>query len=73
MMGLNIGAWSNLPIEAVCVWLAVSFTSIITYEVVKIWQRLDKGVMDAFFGARYGRGPVHKARGVQRGHLSSGE
>jgi hypothetical protein len=63
MMGLNIGAWSNLPIEAVCVWLAVSFTSIIIYEVVKIWRRLDKGVMDAFFGARHGRGPVDKARG----------
>jgi hypothetical protein len=50
MMGLNIGAWSNLPIEAVCVWLAVSFTSVITYEVVKIWQALGRRALDAFFG-----------------------
>src|SRR5207248_6184695 len=38
LIGLHIGAWSGLPIEAVCVWLAVSFTAIITYEVIKIWK-----------------------------------
>ena len=37
-MGLNIGAWFGLPVEAVCVWLAVTFTTVITYEVIKIWQ-----------------------------------
>lgn len=52
MVGLNIGAWSNLPIEAVCVWLAVSFTTVITYEVIKIWQALGRRAMDAFFGIR---------------------
>jgi nucleotide-binding universal stress UspA family protein len=40
LMGLQIGAWSGLPIEAVCVWLAVTFTTIITYEVIKIWKAL---------------------------------
>lgn len=52
MMGLNIGAWSNLPVEAVCVWLAVSFTTVIVYEVIKIWQVLGKRALEAFFGIR---------------------
>jgi hypothetical protein len=50
MMGLTIGAWSHLPIEAVCVWLAVSLTTVIGYEVVKIWLATGKRVLEAFFG-----------------------
>ncbi len=52
MMGLHIGAWSNLPVEAVCVWLAVSFTTVIVYEVIKIWQALGTRALEAFFGIR---------------------
>lgn len=52
MMGLSIGAWSGLPVEAVCVWLAVSFTTVITYEVLKIWKALGTGALEAFFGIR---------------------
>jgi hypothetical protein len=51
LMGLHIGAWSGLPIEAVCVWLAVSFTTVITYEVIKIWKALGVRALEAFFGA----------------------
>jgi hypothetical protein len=40
MMGLAVGAWHGLPVEAVCLWLAVSFTTVITYEVIKIWKAL---------------------------------
>src|SRR6266480_4286952 len=50
LMGLHIGAWSGLPIEAVCVWLAVSFTTVITYEVIKIWKALGTRALEAFFG-----------------------
>jgi len=50
LIGLHIGAWSGLPIEAVCVWLAVSFTTVITYEVIKIWKALDTRALEAFFG-----------------------
>jgi hypothetical protein len=50
LIGLHIGAWSNLPIEAVCVWLAVSFTTVITYEVIKIWKALGTRALEAFFG-----------------------
>lgn len=56
MMGLTIGAWRGLPIEAVCVWLAVSFTTVIIYEVIKIWQALGTGAWEAFLGRRGFRG-----------------
>jgi len=52
LIGLHIGAWSSLPIEAVCVWLAVSFTTVITYEVIKIWKALGTRALEAFFGIR---------------------
>lgn len=50
MLGLHIGAWSNLPIEEPCVWMAVSFTTVITYEVIKIWKVLNRRALQAFFG-----------------------
>jgi hypothetical protein len=50
MIGLNIGAWSNLPIEAPGVWMAVTFTTIIIYEVIKIWKALGTRALEAFFG-----------------------
>jgi hypothetical protein len=37
MMGVFVGAWSDLPLEAVLVWLAVTFTTVIIFEAVKIW------------------------------------
>ena len=52
MMGLHIGAWSGLPIEAVFVWFAVTFTTLITYEVIKIWKALGTRAIEAFFGIR---------------------
>jgi hypothetical protein len=52
LIGLQIGAWSGLPIEAVCVWLAVTFTTVITYEVIKIWKALGTRALQAFFGIR---------------------
>ena len=36
MAGLFIGAWAQLPIEAVCVWIAVTYATVIVFEVVKI-------------------------------------
>lgn len=38
MMGVFVTAWNMLPIEAICVWVAVSFETVIVYEVVKRWQ-----------------------------------
>ncbi len=50
MMGISIGAWSGLPLEAVCVWLAVTFATVITYEVMKVWHATGKKAREAFFG-----------------------
>jgi hypothetical protein len=52
MIGLSIGAWSGLPIEAVCVWIAVTYVTIIVFEVMKLWSASRKTVREAFLGAR---------------------
>ena len=36
MIGIFIGAWANLPIEEVVVWISVTYTTAIVYEVLKI-------------------------------------
>ena len=51
MIGLFVGAWSNLPIEEVGVWIAVSYATVIVFEVIKIWQASGRGAKDAFLGA----------------------
>lgn len=50
MMGLFITAWSRLPIEAVFVWLAVSYTTVILYEVVTLWQGSGKSFRKVMLG-----------------------
>lgn len=50
MMGLFIKAWFRLPLEAVFVWLAVTFTTVIVYEVLKIWKASGRGGRAAFLG-----------------------
>jgi hypothetical protein len=37
MVGLPIRAWSGLPIEEVIVWVAVTYATVIVYEVMKAW------------------------------------
>lgn len=37
MMGIFIGAWHNLPIEAVVLWFTVNYTTILIFEAIKIW------------------------------------
>jgi len=51
MMGLSIGAWSGLPIEAVTVWIAVTYGTTIVYETVKVWQASGKPARHAFLGS----------------------
>lgn len=63
MVGLYIGAWSELPIEAVCVWVAVTYTTVITYEVIKIWQASERPLRDAMLGQRKAAPPPHSPNG----------
>ena len=50
MLGLSITAWSRLPIEAVFVWIAVTWATVIVYETVKRWQASGKPAKHAFLG-----------------------
>jgi len=52
MMGVFIGAWSGLPIEAVMVWLAVTYGAVILFEAVKIWQASGRRAREAFLGLK---------------------
>ena len=50
MMGIFLTAWSRLPVEAVFVWLAVTYTTVIIYEVITIWQVSGKRFGKLLFG-----------------------
>jgi hypothetical protein len=50
MIGLFVGAWSNLPIEEVFVWIAVTYATIIVFEVFKVWLASGRSAKDAFLG-----------------------
>ena len=50
MIGITIGAWSGLPIEEVFLWFAVTFTTVVVFEVVKIWQASGLGFLEALLG-----------------------
>jgi hypothetical protein len=51
MMGIFITAWNYLPLEAVFVWLVVTFTTVILYEVITIWQVSGKKLSEVLFGS----------------------
>ena len=52
MTGLFIGAWDDLPIEEVCVWIAVTYATAIVFEIVKLWQASGRPVREALLGSK---------------------
>ncbi len=50
MMGISVDAWSGLPLEAICVWIAVTYATAVLFEVFKLWQASGKSVRQAFLG-----------------------
>ncbi len=58
MVGIYIRAWDQLPIEAVFVWLAVPYTTVIVYETIKCWKASGKSARVAFLGRK---SPAHPA------------
>ena len=52
MLGLSIGAWARLPIEAVCVWIAVTYGTVIVFEIFKLWQASGRTAKHAFLGGK---------------------
>jgi hypothetical protein len=47
MVGIRITAWSRLPVEEVCLWIAVTYATVIVYEIVRRWQASGKGIWRA--------------------------
>ena len=63
MMGISVAAWSNMPIEATFVWMAVGYGTVIIFEVVKLWQASERSTRETFFGPkRARRDEKHAAR-----------
>lgn len=50
MLGIRITAWSYLPLEEVYVWVAVTYSSVIVYEIVKRWKASGRPARHAFLG-----------------------
>lgn len=50
MVGIHIRAWWDLPIEAVLVWLAVTYATVVVYEAVKMWQASGDSAQRALVG-----------------------
>jgi len=50
MIGVRIAAWSRLPFEEVCLWIAVTYATVIVYEIVRRWQASGKRLRHALFG-----------------------
>jgi len=57
MMGITIDAWYKLPIEAVLVWISVSFTTIIIFEMIKIRLNMsERTLLNALTGYQKSNG-----------------
>jgi hypothetical protein len=54
MTGIFIGAWSGLPIEGACVWIAATYATAIVFEVVKVVLASERPVRDALLGEKQG-------------------
>jgi hypothetical protein len=54
MMGLFVSAWSELPIEEICVWIAVTYATAIVFEVVKVWLASERPIREAMLGQKGG-------------------
>jgi hypothetical protein len=50
MLGLRITAWARLPTEEVFVWVAVTYATVIVYEIVKRWKASGRHAKSAFLG-----------------------
>jgi hypothetical protein len=50
MVGVRITAWSRLPIEEVCLWVAVTYATVILYEILRRWQASGRKLWHALAG-----------------------
>jgi len=50
MIGIRITAWSRLPVEEVFVWVAVTYATVIVYEILKRWKASGRPLRHALMG-----------------------
>ena len=50
MLGIRITAWSRLPIEEVFLWVAVTYATVIVYEIVRRWKASGRKLWHALSG-----------------------
>lgn len=55
MMNLPVRAWSDLPFEAVFLWIVVTFATTIVFETIKVALHVDKPLPILLFGPKLGR------------------
>ena len=70
MVGIYISAWGQLPVEAVFVWLAVPYTTVIVYETIKCWKASGKSARVAFLGHKSTVAPASAKVPADRSGLS---
>jgi hypothetical protein len=52
MLGIHLTAWSDLPIEAVLLWMVVAWDCVIAFEVCRVFLHMDRKATEALFGHR---------------------
>jgi hypothetical protein len=50
MLGIDVEAWSGLPLEAVLLWLVIAWDCVIAFEIFRVFFHMDQPVMKALFG-----------------------
>ena len=50
MIGIRITAWARLPVEEVFVWVAVTYSTVIVYEILKRWKASGRTLIHALTG-----------------------
>jgi hypothetical protein len=50
MIGLRITAWSRLPVEEVCLWVAVTYATVIVYEILRRWKASGRRIWRGLVG-----------------------
>lgn len=52
MLGIFIGAWANLPAEAVLLWFVAGWGTVMIFEIIRIYLHMRRPAGEAFFGSK---------------------
>ena len=50
MLGILIAAWSYLPVEAVIIWLIISYVAVLIFEGLRAYLYMERSAKEAVFG-----------------------